>query len=151
MSKLFEMMQFTKAAVSAGLEPKCIISGASYFFAYYLFNAKKEERDSRKFDVEPDMEEGQKIVDMLDTSLIRNLFDSTLKSIKFRKIFFLKRTEIKITKELISNFIDKIKKGDFQSINLNIASKRVYGDLLKSEVKKNQQDGKKKKFNIIMF
>jgi hypothetical protein len=115
--KLFDMITLSKATVKTTHkfnQPYLKILGTGYFFVYYYINSKEAQIESKKMSIQPNFEIMQRMWNLLDTSIIKELYVQSLPSIKYREKIYLKKNEIEITKEYIRELILSIKKREIK-------------------------------------
>ncbi len=113
LQKVFDVVNLGYASVSKSFSEynNDIMRTATtgFYMAYYFFNKKKAQTQSKKFLMNPDSTVSQTIWNMMDSKGIKQAIKLALPSIKYNKKFFVKRTEPIITLEEIIKLAEQAK------------------------------------------
>ncbi len=123
LQSLFDLICVSNAAVSSGYKYNSNylkILGTGYFMAYYFFNSKRANLEVKKSSFNPKFEVAQRVWNLLDTNVIKQVYTKSLPGVAYRKRLFFKRQSPEITLQLISNLIDNIRSKGFSVVNENI-------------------------------
>lgn len=105
------MIHVSNAAVYTGFkfrEKFFKVLGTGYFLAYFFFNTKHAEIQSKRFSVNPKFEIAHRVWNLLDTAGIKHLYSTSLPKIKFRKKLFIRKEQVEINNEYISILMEKM-------------------------------------------
>jgi hypothetical protein len=116
--------------------------GIGWYLTYYFFNQTKANLQCKQFFISPKPEVAREVWNLLETKPMLLLSKLALQPISFRRKLYLKRTDPEISLELIREYLNNCKDGNYFLNRYSYLSgdKRFNGRKLLEKVNKANQD-----------